>query len=146
MQRHEHKLLVEMCSKNIYCENIKSKIQTEIKSVIVSVIKTCARCVHSMAYRNALGNVKLHGLLLPLSMLLGGSHWIGPCWSTAWLLLFCHAIPFLFLLSSLVGATRFGVLMRFTHVHGSHFMMLHLGLSAMGKMPLHLPRGVRGES
>ena len=43
-----------MCSKNIYCENIKSKIQTEIKSVIVSVIKTCPMHADSMAYRTPL--------------------------------------------------------------------------------------------
>ena len=51
MQRHKHELLVEMCSKNIYCKNIKSKIQTEIKSVIMSVIKTRQTRSDSMVYR-----------------------------------------------------------------------------------------------
>ena len=43
------------------------------------VIKMRLTHVHTV-WRYAKLHAKLHVLLLPLSMLLGGSHWIGPYW------------------------------------------------------------------
>ena len=66
--------------KTFIAKTLIVKTQTEIESVIVSVIKMRPTMCRQYGVPNALGNVKHHGLLLPLSLLLGGSHWIGLCW------------------------------------------------------------------
>ena len=54
------------------------------ESVIIYMSdKTCLTHANIMAYRMPLVDVGKHpglGLLVLLSLLLGGDHWIGPCW------------------------------------------------------------------
>ena len=76
---------METCFKNIYCENIYCKnTQTENDSVIVYMSdKMCLMHANIMAYQMPLVNMSEHpghGLLVLLSLLLGGDRWIGPGW------------------------------------------------------------------
>ena len=117
--RYKHELLIEMCFKNIYCENIYcKKTQTKNESVIVYMSdKMHLTHANIMAYQMPLlhmGEHPGHGLLVLLSLLLGGDCWNGLCWWTARLLL-CHCTnPFLCSLLSLPGLMAgFGAPMHF---------------------------------
>ena len=75
---------MEMCFKNIYCENIYRK-NTQMKNEsIIIYMSDKMHPMHAdiMAYRTPLLDVGEHpgyGLLVFLSLLLGGDHWSGPC-------------------------------------------------------------------
>ena len=139
---------MEMCFKNIYCENIYHKnTQRKNESVIVYVRdKMCLMHANIMAYQMPLVNVGEHpghGLLVLLSLFLGGDRRNRLCWRTAHLLPCRCADSFLCSLLCLPGfMARFGAPMHFA-VHGACFTMLHLGLSTNCNVPSHLLCGGR---
>ena len=86
-----------------------------------------------------------HGLLMPLSLLLEGTTGLDSVGE-----------PFGFFHFAALTLPLFSSFLPWTYyriwspdalaVHGSHFMTLCLGLSAMGKMPHNILCGVRGGS